>query len=558
MFYGWRQVAIAMLIQAVSVGLIFSCYSIVAIAFSNTFEPSRMVLMFGLTATSLVGALLSPWLGSSVDRYSVRSLMMFGAAALTAGYFALSYVTSMWQVVLAYAVFVAPASVLSSSLPASVLLSRWFVRRRGFAMGIAAMGYSIGGFVFPPLVQYLIGHFEWRVGLRVLSVFIFLLTVPPIYLLVVDWPEDQNQYPDGDVELPAATPTAEVAPLGNIGVLRSPNFWVAALAVGIVMAAGAAVLGNLAPFALDIGTGPAQATLAISFYALANLAGMLVFTSIADRVDLRYALIAGEVILISSTLCFSSARTFPLLASGSALIGLSVGMITPLFGFLVARLYGAAMVGRVMGRMNTVIMLLLVLSPPLFGWVRDATGSYRYAFLVYSGLAALAAVFAPSIRLQPPASRGTLALSAHGVLILAVSCWTTTASAEPIEADKKAIEQVERSLAAATAIDEIMKFYAPGQETVVYDPIEAAPVRGARAIRASFSRQLSGLASLSADILELTVGTDGKLGYAYNVQRLNIQKKDGTREQHLIRQTDVLRKIHGRWLIVHEHFTYTK
>ena len=104
-----------MLIQAVSIGLIFSCYSIVAIVFSSTFQPSRMVLMFGLTATSLVGALLSPWLGSSVDRYSVRALMMFGAAALAVGYFALSYVSSMWQVILAYAVFVAPASVLSSS-----------------------------------------------------------------------------------------------------------------------------------------------------------------------------------------------------------------------------------------------------------------------------------------------------------------------------------------------------------------------------------------------------------------------------------------------------------
>jgi hypothetical protein len=51
-FYGWWQVAIAMLIQALSVGLIFSCYSILAIPMSQTFQPSRMVLMLGLTARS--------------------------------------------------------------------------------------------------------------------------------------------------------------------------------------------------------------------------------------------------------------------------------------------------------------------------------------------------------------------------------------------------------------------------------------------------------------------------------------------------------------------------
>jgi MFS family permease len=319
----------------------------------------------------------------------------------------------MWQVVLTDAVFVAPASVLSSTLPTAVLLSRWFVRKRGFAMGIAAIGFSLGGFIFPPLVQYLISRFEWREGLRILSAIICLLSLPPIFFLAVDWPKDRNLYPDGDAQPPVVTPSAGVTSSAETAVLRGVNFWVSALAVGIVMAAGAAVMGNFAPFALDIGAGPEQAAFVISIYAIANLIGMLLFTSVADRIDLRYALVAAEIILLLSTLCFSSARTLLSLACGSALIGLSVGMTTPLFGFLVARLYGAAMMGRVMGRMNTVIMLLLVLAPPLFGWVRDVTGSYRYVFLFYTGLAGLAGILAPRIRLRPRVAVAPLTLPDH-------------------------------------------------------------------------------------------------------------------------------------------------
>ena len=143
-------------------------------------------------------------------------------------------------------------------------------------------------------------------------------------------------------------------------------------------------------------------------------------------------------------------------------------------------------------------------------------------------------------------------------LLLVQSSWSATVpSPDRFEADRRAIEDVERSLVAAHTIDQIMKFYAPGEDTVLYDPVVPEPVRGFKAIQNTFLQQLSGFTSLSAAILELTVDSDGKIGYAFSVQRVSIQKKDGAREQHVLRQTDVLRKLQGRWLIVHEHFSYT-
>lgn len=155
--------------------------------------------------------------------------------------------------------------------------------------------------------------------------------------------------------------------------------------------------------------------------------------------------------------------------------------------------------------------------------------------------------------------RPTMRLATCLALLLVQSSWSATApSADRFEADRRAIEDVERSLVAADTIDRIMKFYAPGEDTVVYDPVMPDPVRGFQAIKNAFLQELSGLTSLSASVLELTVESDGKLGYAFSVQRVSVQKKNGAREQHVLRQTDVLRKLQGRWLIVHEHFSYTK
>ena len=101
---------------------------------------------------------------------------------------ALSFSTSMTQVLLIYGVLMSPANVLLGPTAAAALLTRWFSRKRGAALGIAAAGISAGGILFPPLIQFLIDTLEWRTAFLTLSGIIFLLTVPAILLIVVDRP----------------------------------------------------------------------------------------------------------------------------------------------------------------------------------------------------------------------------------------------------------------------------------------------------------------------------------------------------------------------------------
>ena len=212
---GWRQVGSCFLLLA-AIAFIAAGYSVVAIPLGREFGPSRMVLMLAMTVLSAVSALLAPLLGTLMDRVPLQRLMVLGSLLLGAGYAALSFTTSFTQVLVVFGLLVAPANVLLGPVAATVLLSRWFVKRRGTAIGIAIAGISMGSVVYPPLVQWLLDTFAWREAFRVLALILLVFTLPAA-ALVVNRPADKGLHPDGaetDPE-PARGSTGGQATAGN-------------------------------------------------------------------------------------------------------------------------------------------------------------------------------------------------------------------------------------------------------------------------------------------------------------------------------------------------------
>lgn len=403
-FFGWWQVAVAMIIQGVSAATVFTAYSIVAVPLQEAFDTSRMAVMLGMTAAVLAAGILNPVLGAAMDRYSLRSLMLAGAGAISAGFLALSFTTSIAQSIAVYAILMSVASILLGPMAASALLARWFTRRRGMAMGIAAIGTSIGGLLFPPLIQGLIDAFEWRDALRILSLILLVLTVPVIGLLAVDRPADKNLFPDGETAAVVATVDSGHAKFGSTGgILRDVNFWLIAAAIGFIFAGATGFISNLLPLAIGKGISPDRGALLISILSVGSFTGKVLFASGADRVDLRLALAAACLVLSLSMFSFLQADGYALLAAGSILLGLAAGSVLPLWGFLLARAFGPDNIGRVMGIMGLVIMPLNLFAPPLFGWIYDETGSYNLGFMLCIGLLAAVMILLPKIRTHPPA-----------------------------------------------------------------------------------------------------------------------------------------------------------
>lgn len=398
---GWRQVAISVMLLA-ACGMIAATYSIVAVPLAAEYQPSRSVLMLSMTVLSGTCALLSPLLGTLMDKVSLRLLMVFGGLCLAAGYLAISLTTTFNQVLVIFGVLIAPANVLIGPVAVTVLLSRWFARRRGRALGIAIAGISVGSFFFPMIIQGLLDAHQWRQALQWLALILLLWTVP-MALLVVNRPADRGLHPDGDAAAPElARQELARAPISARQILTDPAFWMLAGTVAIVTAGMKGMITNLAPLAIDAGVDASAAALLISVYAACSFVAKMSFAALADRLGARvlmFLALAGFAVGLG---CLTQAHLgYYLIAVGVGITGLFGGLMVPVESYMAPRIFGQHAVGRAMGLLTGTILVGLLLTPPLFGLIFDLTGSYQGIFWTFSGLAVAALFWLPRIRLRP-------------------------------------------------------------------------------------------------------------------------------------------------------------
>jgi len=394
-FYGWWLVLAVFLSQMVATGAISYSYGLVLTPLTEQLGADRLTMTFGITCMTLVAGIASPLLGAAVDRGSMRAYLTTGALALAVGYGALSLVDAMWQVMAIYALCMSVAVVLLGPMTASALLARWFDRQRGRAMGIAAMGTAAGGFLFPPLVQLLVSDYGWQNACRVLAVASLVLTLPAI-ALVVNRPADRGLFPDGAA---SATPSVGGARFASTrAILAARNFWLIGLVIGSLLGMVSAVLSHLLPFALDHGIKAERGALLLSTVAMAALAGKFIFSAIGDRIDLRLGLGVALLLAVIGLLCYCVGGRYVILLLGSAAIGAGSGFSLPLWGALIAQVFGADHCGRVMGLMSPLITALSLLQLPLAGHIRDVTRSYQPAFAAFIALLVLVLLLLPLIR----------------------------------------------------------------------------------------------------------------------------------------------------------------
>ncbi|MBK7168707.1 MAG: MFS transporter [Gammaproteobacteria bacterium] len=404
-FHGWWLVGVGFLLQGVVVGIVSYSYGIVLTPIAGEFSASRFEMMLGVTACTLVAGVSSPFFGVAMDRYPLRRIASVGVLLLGSGLLLLSVVQTLWQVTLVYALFMGPAMVLMGTLLVGVLLARWFSRRRGTAMGVAALGTSACGLVLPPLLQYGIDMEGWRTMLQLLGIGVLGVLLPLAWLLVADHPHLRGLAPDGATgTLPSPQTGAVPSGSSTREIFAQRNFWMIAAVCGVLFSVYASLLSNLVPFATGLGFGGEQAALLISVIAMFGMLGKLLFGVIADRIELRLGLGAAIVLLLLGLAIYGVGNSYLHLLVASVFVGIAAGGMLPVWGSLMAVLFGTANYGRAMGLMSPVMMPLVVFGSPFAGWIFDVTGDYTLAFTVF-GVALLVALLALA-QLRLPGATG--------------------------------------------------------------------------------------------------------------------------------------------------------
>jgi MFS family permease len=326
----------------------------------------------------LIGPLFGFLAGWIVDRFGPRRLMMAGILMAGGALIGLAHMTALWMFYLFY-IFNALGYVCGGPLPNQVLLSRWFDRNRGKAMGFAYLGIGIGGYLVLRLSPWLVRTFGgWRGALQALGVLIVLMALPLAYF-VRDEPGAAAR--DPNAALPLTPVEARREPLRR--VFGSSAFYLLALGSMCSIGAVGGTNQHLKLFlSLDLKYSQEAAAIVTSTVLACSIAGRLLMGWLADRMVrkhvmlLIYALIAGSIPLLFLGSSRAALYVF------AVAFGLGLGgeyMIIPL---MAAELFGVGVLGRLLGVILTADGVAEATSPMLIGYLRDTTGSYRLGFIV--------------------------------------------------------------------------------------------------------------------------------------------------------------------------------
>jgi MFS family permease len=406
LFYGWWIVAGSFLMMLVTVGVGIYAPPVFLVPLQEQFGWSRAAIAAGSSLASLVSGVLSPLVGSWVDRYGPRKLIVIGATLMGLTFALFGLMQSLWHL---YAIsLVVPIGVSCAAwIPNQTLISSWFNRKSGLAMGIALAGIGFGGLAMAPLGALLIERLGWRLAYVGLSSLVLLLVLPTALAVVRNRPADLGMLPDGDAVDPrgAGAKTSDEAAEGRrtglelSEALRSRAFWVLSLFNFLRVFGVTAVIGHLAAFLSDSGFERQTAAGALGLLVGVSVFGRLGFGFLADRFPRKWIACLGVTVQGSVSLLLLSVTSFGALPAFLILFGLAQGGGAVLLPLLVGHSFGLRAFGKILGVIMIATTLGGAVGPVLTGWIFDTTGSYDLAFQL---LVAAFLTAALAIQLLPP------------------------------------------------------------------------------------------------------------------------------------------------------------
>jgi len=391
--YGWWIVFVA------AVGLSMGYGPIVTFTFgvffkllNQEFGWSRGDISQAFSISLFVMSLVFPFVGRLVDRFGARKVIIPSILLFGLGLMSLSLLSAnIWQL---YAVYILLGLVGGGTAPVpySNVLSHWFDKRRGLALGVAMVGLGLGAFVMPSLAQMLIVSQGWRQAYLVFGLMVMVITIPIVGLFFKETPEMVGLRPDGDVINPNHPNTSEQKiGLSAQEARQTHTFWILVGAFFLMSASVHGCLIHLVPLLTDRGISPQLAAGATSLFGAALLFG---------RVGAGYLL--DHFFASSVALCFFCGTALGLLllwsgVTGTAafiaafLVGLGMGAEGDIIAYLIGRYFGLRAFGEIYGYAFGAFTLGGVSGPLLMGRGFDATGSYSLGLGVFVVVTLIAA-----------------------------------------------------------------------------------------------------------------------------------------------------------------------
>lgn len=413
-FYGWWVVASLAVIMFLGAGLGFYSLGVFITPLEEEFGWSRGQVSVGIALGTIVSGLLGPPIGQAVERFGARLVIAGGAAGMGIC-FALLGLT--WSLIYLYGMFVVMGAWRAGVMlvPVSRVVSNWFDRRRGLAMGVTTTGIGFGGLVMAPLAKVLISSVGWRSSFIILGLLVIGVAFPLALLVVRHHPAERGLRPDGALQAdppgesasgsawrttPAPVPD-QIWPARQ--AIQTRAFLFSTIAISIGFASLGAVLLHTSPYMEDRGLAPELAGLILGFVSGMGILGKVGSGFASDRIPPPLVLAAVFLVQAVGLTVLISTDSIVGVAVFVIVFGYSMGAVVALQPLVVVHCFGLGSMATILGAMTVFSGFSSALGPVFAGFMYDLLGDYTLAYLVFIGVDCFAAVLILLVR--PPRMR---------------------------------------------------------------------------------------------------------------------------------------------------------
>jgi len=391
-FFGWWVVgACAICISTGPGPFAFAALGLFVLPFNAEFGWDRAEISFCLTLLIAATAVCLPLIGRLVDRFGSRVVLLPSLLVMAVCLAAIPLLVSeLWHLMLIF-LAIGTLAAGTNSVPYMPVLSAWFLKKRGLAIGLAISGIGLGYFYVPLVTHYFIDQYGWHSGWYALSAIVLLIAVPLAFIFLRETPASMGLQPDG-VTTTSEPPRATRKDVGftTREVLRHREFWILCGIFVVLSFVLNGMLSAIVPMLVDRGMQTSTAAAVAATEGLTVFISRIVIGYLIDRIFAPYVAIAFFTLSAVGIGIYALGAVDTMAFVGAIMVGLSLGAEVDLLAYLTGRYFGLRTFGATYGLLFAAILTGTALGPLAFGIGFETTGSYTGILTICVGVNILA------------------------------------------------------------------------------------------------------------------------------------------------------------------------
>jgi MFS family permease len=381
LFYGWWIVAGGFVLNFLGVGIGINAIPVFLKPVVTDLQFNRGDFSLYFTIVALTMTFGAPLAGKLLEKYNVRIVMGASTLLLAAGFAAYSLCTTLTEFYIV-SFFVGVGHAGSHIIPVSMLITNWFSKKRGLAMGVVFTASGLGGLFFSPVANHIITEYGWRNGYLALGLLIGVFCVPCAAFVMRKSPAEVGELPDGAKADASATAVVEEKGFSVGQAVKSPVFWLLVVMIFLIDAQAMGIQQHLPAYLTDRGRSASFAANLLGFYLGMIAVGKIILGYVSDRFGSGTGFAIFTCILgVSLAFLFNTEELWSLALFAIA-FGFGNAVITVSLPLMTAACFGMKNFGVIFGLLTIANALGAAVGTPGVGYLYDTTGSYNTAIWI--------------------------------------------------------------------------------------------------------------------------------------------------------------------------------